>query len=393
MRESGAAPRIMMVAGEASGDALGGGLLAELKKRHPDLVAFGVGGPRMMEQGFCSHCNLNDLSVIGLVEVVRRLPGLLRIFRRLVTLMRQESPDLLITIDLPDFNFLLARRAKALGIRRVHYVGPQLWAWRRGRALKLANLLDHLLLLLPFEAGYYVGTGLPVTFVGHPLARTHLPGTQDRREMRHSLGVGHGERLVVLLPGSRFAELKRHLGVMVAACRRVAQEGGVHFVLALADTMRFADLERVMGQEPDAGTREFFARVGVRQGQTRGLLAAADVAMVASGTATLETALVGTPMTVLYRVNWLTYQIGRRVIQVEHIALPNLVAGRPLVPERIQDEARPEVLADDVSNLLNDGVSAERQRAGFREIRQALAIPSRSAAEVVVDLLRTRIRF
>ncbi|MBF0178703.1 MAG: lipid-A-disaccharide synthase [Magnetococcales bacterium] len=379
--------RIMLVAGEASGDALGGGLLADLRERFPGLEAFGVGGERMMAQGLRGLGDVNDLSVIGLVEVIRRLPGLVRMYRRLVDLMRRERPDLLVTIDLPDFNFLLAQRAKALGIPRIHYVGPQLWAWRRGRLKRLARLLDHVLLLLPFEAAYYVGSGLPVSFVGHPLALRPLPDAQEIARLRADLGLAGEERLVVLLPGSRLSELKRHLAIMVAAALRLEREGGVRCALALADTLLPEDLGRVMAACPDAAARAFLPRIAVRRGETRLLLAAADAAMVASGTATLEAALIGTPMTVMYRVNWLTYQIGRRVIRVAHIALPNLVAGRTLVPERIQDQARPEVLAEDVRLLLRDPECARRQREGFREIRQALAIPSRSAGEVVADWL------
>ncbi|MEO5331281.1 MAG: lipid-A-disaccharide synthase [Magnetococcus sp. YQC-5] len=389
MKPNCEAPRIMMVAGEASGDLLGGGLLADLRACFPKLEAFGVGGARMGEQGFRSHCNLNDLSIIGLVEVVRRLPRLWRIYQQLVTLMEQQRPDLLITIDLPDFNFLLARRAKALGIPRIHYVGPQVWAWRSGRVKTLAKLLDHLMVLFPFEEVFFAGSGLPVTFVGHPLAQKEVPGELERRNARRDLGVAPGERLVAVLPGSRLTEIKRHLGVMMATCQELTQQGGIRFVLALADTLTHADLHAVLRQEPDRTRGEFFHGMEVRQGQTELLLAAADAALVASGTVTLETALLGTPMTVFYRVNRLTYEIGRRVIQVPHIALPNLLAGRTLVQERIQDDARPEVLANDLRGLLFDADIRERQRAGFREIRHHLAQPLRRPVDVVTDHLPT----
>ncbi len=381
-------PKIMMVAGEASGDVLGGDLLADLKQHYPGLEAFGVGGSRMGAQGFCTHCDLNDLSVIGLVEVVRRLPRLIRIFRQLVALMVQKRPDLLITIDLPDFNFLLARRAKALGIPRIHYVGPQVWAWRAGRAKRLAQRLDHLMVLFPFEAEFFKNTGLPVTFVGHPLAQKPMPGVAIKNDMRHALGVVPGERLVVLLPGSRLAEMKRHLGVMVNTCEWVASSGGVRFVLALADTLSMADLEGVQHEVLSAKQRDFFTRnILIRQGETEGVLASGDVALVASGTVTLEAALLGVPMTVLYRVNRLTYEIGRRVIRVAHIALPNLVVGGSLVPERIQDEARPEVLAEDLRALLFDEEVRSAQIAGLRAIRQKLAQPGRRPVDVVKEYL------
>ncbi|GAB0056361.1 Lipid-A-disaccharide synthase [Candidatus Magnetaquicoccaceae bacterium FCR-1] len=382
-------PRIMLIAGESSGDHLAGALLADLKAHFPDLESFGVGGARMEESGFRSLCHLNELSVIGLVEVVRRLPTLIRRFRQLVAWMRERRPDLLITVDLPDFNFLLARRARVLGIPRIHYVGPQVWAWRAGRVRKLARLLDQLLVLFPFEVSAYANTSLPVTFVGHPLARRTLPGVAEIGRVRREAGVAADEKLLLLLPGSRLGEIRRHLGVMVEASRRVVEgQSQVRCVLALADTLNEADLAAVMAQVNEPATRAFFARIAVRCGQTRLLLAAADAALVASGTATLEAALAGAPMSVMYRVNRLTYEIGRRVVRVSHIALPNLVLGRGLVPERIQSEATPERLAEDARLLLFDGVSAARQKVGFDEIRARLAQPLSLPVEVVLNWLR-----
>ncbi|MBF0212657.1 MAG: lipid-A-disaccharide synthase [Magnetococcales bacterium] len=382
--------RIMMVAGEASGDHLGAALLADLRQRFPDLESFGVGGVRMIAQGFDSCCDLNELSVIGLVEVVRRLPRLVARHRQLVAMMETRRPDLLITIDLPDFNFRLARQAKRLGITRIHYVGPQVWAWRSGRVTQLAGLLDQLLVLFPFEVESYTGSGLPVTFVGHPLATRPLPSEAERQEIRRELGLVAGERLVLLLPGSRLGEIRRHLGVMVDAARRVVDKcepDTVRVLLAVADTLDRTSLEASIAEE-SFETRAFFDRIGWRQGMTGRLLAAADAAMAASGTVTLEAALIGTPMTVMYRVNRLTYEIGRRVIRVAHIALPNLVAGRTLVPERIQQEATPERLAGDILALLEDGVSARAQRLGFAELRTRLAVPERPAGDVVAGSLR-----
>ncbi|MEO5345030.1 MAG: lipid-A-disaccharide synthase [Magnetococcus sp. YQC-9] len=389
MLPCGRPPRIMLVAGEASGDNLAGALLSDLRDHFPDLESFGVGGVRMEQAGFHSVCHLNELSVIGLVEVVRRLPTLIRRFRELVALMETRRPDLLITVDLPDFNFLLARRARALGIARIHYVGPQVWAWRAGRAGKLARLLDHLLVLFPFETGVYAQSGLPVTFVGHPLARCPLPGEMERQRMRDELGLAAHEKLLLLLPGSRLGEIRRHLSVMVEASRRVVEESGaVRCVLALADTLTESDLDGVMREVGDPATCAFFERIVVRKGVTRLLLAVADASMVASGTATLEAALSGAPMTVMYRVNRLTYEIGRRVIRVAHIALPNLVAGRTLVPERIQHDATPERLCADVWALLFDGVSARQQRVEFDAIRGQLSQPLLSPVAVVLDWLR-----
>ncbi|MBF0613721.1 MAG: lipid-A-disaccharide synthase [Magnetococcales bacterium] len=381
-------PCILMVAGEASGDNLGAGLLSELQTRFPGLESYGVGGTRMQAHGFSTLCDMNELSVIGLIEVVRRLPRLIQRHRQLVALLEQRRPDLLITIDLPDFNFLLARQAQRLAIPRIHYVGPQVWAWRSGRIRKLAALLDHLLVLFPFETGIYAGSGLPVTFVGHPLATQSAPDPTARLRLRQELGLAPDERLLLLLPGSRVSEIRRHLEIMVAASRQVVESHPqVRCVLAMADTLNATLFDEVMATA-DAQTRTFFARIRMQQGMTGALLAAADVAMVCSGTVTLEAALIGTPMTVLYRVHPLTYAIGRRVIQVAHIALPNLVAGHTLVPERIQQEATPDRLAADVAALLGDGVSAARQQAGFNTIRAQLAQPVHRPAEVVADWLK-----
>ncbi|MBF0142647.1 MAG: lipid-A-disaccharide synthase [Magnetococcales bacterium] len=376
---------IMMVAGEASGDLLGAMLLEELRSLLSRPVeAMGIGGPRMQAQGFVSHGEMNQLSVIGVAEVIGRLPGLIRLFRRLVALLRERRPQLLVTIDLPDFNLLLAGRARSLGIPVVHYVSPQVWAWRRGRVRRIAAKVDHLLALFPFEPAIYEGSALPVTFVGHPLARliqTAEPGSgeawEERQRLRRDAGVGEGESLVAILPGSRLSEWHRHAGLMVTACERLRQgRPGTHFVLALADNL-------------SSHLAKDFPWLVVK-GRTQAVLAAADAALVASGTATLEAALVGTPMVVVYRTSWATYEIGRRVIRVDSISLVNLVAGRVLVPERIQGEATPEILAHDLSRILDDPSVAARMRQGFAEIRSKLAAPARSAAAVVADFLLHR---
>ncbi len=390
--------RIVMVAGEASGDLLGADLLEGLASRVPGLTVLGVGGRGMRERGLKGPYDINDLSVIGLVEVLRRFPRLLEVFRHLVGLLKRERPRLLITIDLPDFNFMLARRAKALGIPVIHYVSPQVWAWRRGRVARIARILDHLLVLFPFEKAIYADTGLPVTFVGHHLVRKAVPGLGsgwnnrpwDRKEMRRRLGLADDDQLVVLLPGSRHGELKRLLGVMAMACHRLQKRRQrVRFALILADSLTPED---IAGHWPvdknDPEIERFKSEVSIHRTDTYDVVAAADAALVASGTATLETALLNTPMVVVYRVNRLTYEIGRRVIRVPFISLANLVAGRELVKERIQDEADPDILAGDLERLLTDEKTIGTMRRGFEEIRQRLAPPAQVAADVVADILK-----
>ncbi|MBF0368271.1 MAG: lipid-A-disaccharide synthase [Magnetococcales bacterium] len=365
--------RLMMVAGEASGDLLGGTLLTTLRSAIPDFEVVGVGGSRMRQAGLTTPYDVNDLSVIGLVEVVRRLPRLIEVFRYLNRLLEENRPDLLITIDLPDFNFLLARRARALGIPVVHYVGPQVWAWRRGRVKRIAPLLKHLMVLFPFEPAYWQKTDLPVTFVGHPLVQQAVPKT-PRDETRRKLGVAEDEKLVVVLPGSRKGEIQRLLGVMTEACQELQQrQPKTRFVLALADTLT-----------PEEAPWPW----QVIQGGTYDLLAAADAAMVASGTATLETALLGTPMVVVYQVNRITYEIGRRVIRVPFISLANLVWEGGLVTERIQDQARPQILAGDLETLLTDSEERQRLQRGYHQIRERLSNPDRQAVDVILEILQ-----
>ena len=387
-----------MVAGEASGDLLGGELLSTLKVRFPQLVAFGVGGSRMRANGLSGKFDINDLSVVGLVEVLKCFPRLIQVFSHLTHMLETEHPRLLVTIDLPDFNFLLAKRAKALGIPVVHYVGPQVWAWRSGRITRITRLLDHLMVLFPFEPAIYAQTSLPVTFVGHPLVNLLTPDnnqpTGDESQTstphsldRHSLEVTQGEKLVVLLPGSRHGELRQLLKPMVVTCQKIAEQmPNVHFAIALADTLSAAE---VTAHWPTATTaqKKLLPTISIHHGKTHALLAAADAALVASGTATLEAALIGTPMVVVYRVNRLTYEIGRRLIQVPFISLANLVAEYGLVTERIQEEVRPDLLAQDLIKLLTDTTEVAKMQTGFAKIREKLSNPARQAADVIADFM------
>ncbi|MBF0323167.1 MAG: lipid-A-disaccharide synthase, partial [Magnetococcales bacterium] len=294
--------KILLVAGEASGDLLGADLLAGLQVRFPDLVALGVGGPRMRRQGLQTPYDVNDLSVIGLFEVVRHLPRMFQVFRYLTGLLRRERPDLLVTIDLPDFNFVLAGQAKRLGVPVIHYVSPQVWAWRPGRVHRVARLVDHLLVLFPFEPRYYAGTGLPVTFVGHPLVR-QVKTHRSREEVRQQLGISPDEPMVTLLPGSRDSEIARLLPIMLQTCQQVVRsEPRCRFALAMAETLSRTDIQTHWPGDTNLA-------VSIHQGMTLDLLAATDVALVASGTVTLEAALLSTPMVVIYRVNRFTYEI------------------------------------------------------------------------------------
>ncbi|MBF0133556.1 MAG: lipid-A-disaccharide synthase [Magnetococcales bacterium] len=383
--------KIMMVAGEASGDFLGGELLHELRMRYPDAVVMGVGGEKMRAEGIDGPFNTHHLSVIGLVEVVRRLPVLVKVFRYLLAMMDRHRPDLLVTIDLPDFNFLLAKRAQARNIPVLHYVSPQVWAWRRGRAAHLEKFLDHLLVLLPFEKEIYANTRLPVTFVGHPLVKRALPwslrleGTGGRERIRRELGIGNHEPWVVVLPGSRHSEVSRMLAPMIRGCHLLKQQmPGVRFAIAGAPTLSENDILRHWPTDIDA---EFRREVPIRLGATYDLVASADAALVTSGTATLETALIGTPQVVCYRVHEITYRIGKRLVKIPYFSLVNLVAGWGVVRERLQHEAQGQTLCRDLLELLTDGAVRGRMEAGYGVIREKLTRSAASPLSVVEAML------
>ncbi|MBF0193844.1 MAG: lipid-A-disaccharide synthase [Magnetococcales bacterium] len=386
---------IVIVAGEASGDLLGGALLVQLKQRYPNLAIAGVGGPRMQEQGLKGPYDVNDLSVIGIIEVIKRLPGLIKVFKYLTALLRENRPQLLVTIDLPDFNFFLAARAKALGIPIVHYVSPQVWAWRSSRIKKIAKLVNHLMVLFPFETAIYSHTKLPVTFVGHPLVEQMKPWNEKRqsgvegKEVRLSLGVGEDEKLLVMLPGSRHSELKLLLPTMLETFDTLYKKGNkVRCVLAQADTIDDTVMDSVWPTEDELpGVTALKQTIIVRKSETYSLLMAADAALVASGTATLETALLGTPMVVMYRFNKLTYEIGRRIIKVPYFALANLVAEKKLVNERLQDAANPAQLAEDLDQILNDNKVITQIDKGYRELREKLSHPDKLPVDVLTDFL------
>lgn len=371
---------MMMVAGEASGDFLGSELLNELKQRFPALEAKGVGGPRMRLAGFETVADMNALSIIGLVEVIKRLPDLWRILRALLRLMDDFRPSVLVTIDLPDFNFLLARFARKRGIKIVHYVSPQIWAWRSGRVHKIARLVDHLLVLFPFEPKYYAETGLPVTFVGHPLVKKPPPQT-PREAVRRELGVTGEDKLVVLLAGSRHSELKRLFADIVGTCARLAAErGGVRFALALAPSLTEADIRAHWPPGIDVD-------IAIIPDRNDDLIAAADAVLAVSGTVTLEAALLGAPMVVIYRGARMTYLIGKRLVKIPNFALANLVAEREVAPERLQDEVTPEILEADLRRILDEPGVGEGMRSAWAAMRENLGHPPKSAGEVVTEYL------
>jgi lipid-A-disaccharide synthase len=368
--------RIALVAGEASGDILGSGLMRAIKARHPDVEFMGVGGPLMEAEGMVSRFLMERLSVMGLVEVLGRLKELLARRKLLVQTLIDEKPDVFIGIDAPDFTLNIELKLRQAGIKTVHYVSPSVWAWRQKRVLKIREGCDLMLTLLPFEARFYEEQGVAVRFVGHPLADT-IPLQADRLSARAQLGLPDGP-VVALMPGSRGGEVGR-LGALFfdAAERLLAARPQIRFVLPCASPQRREQIEQLLQGRNLPLT--------LLNGQSHVALAACNAVLIASGTATLEALLYKRPMVVAYRLAPLTYWILKRMVKSPYVSLPNLLAQRLLVPELLQDAATAEALAQTLLPLLDNG---NEQTAGFDEIHRTLRRDaSNQAADAVLNLI------
>ena len=378
---------IYLVAGEPSGDVLGGRLMAALRHARPGVAFAGVGGPHMAEHGLESLVPMHELTVIGFLEAVPRLARLRALLRQIAEDVVARKPAVLITIDSPGFTLRLLRMVRGENIARVHYVAPQVWAWHRGRVKKFPGLWDRLLCLLPFEPAFFADHGVPATFVGHPVLESGADaGDATRFRARH--GVGADAPVVVLLPGSRRAEVTRLLPVFGEALRLLAARvpglvAAVPIVPAVAEAVQRATAAwpvRPIVLTSNADKHDAFK--------------AAAVALTKSGTSTLELAVAGVPMAVAYRVHPLSAAIARRLVHTRFAALVNLLQDREVVPEFLQEDCTPERLADAVHRLLTDTAAAAAQRAAFRAIaaslRPAEGTPSEAAARVVLELLPDR---
>lgn len=371
-----AALRIALVAGEASGDILGSGLMRAIKARHPDAEFIGVGGPLMEAEGMTTYFPMERLSVMGLVEVLGRLKELLARRKELIQTLIAEKPDVFIGIDAPEFTLNIELKLRQAGIKTVHYVSPSVWAWRQKRVLKIREGCDLMLTLLPFEARFYEEQGVPVRFVGHPLADT-IPLEADRDAARAQLKLGSGP-VVALMPGSRGGEVGR-LGALFfdAAERMLAASPGMRFVLPCASPQRRAQIEHLL-QGRDLP-------LTLLDGQSHLALAACDAVLIASGTATLEALLYKRPMVVAYRLAPLTFWILKHMVKSPYVSLPNLLAQRMLVPELLQDAATADALAQTLLPLLDNGAA---QTAGFDDIHRTLRRDaSNQAADAVLSLI------
>ncbi|OUS13167.1 lipid-A-disaccharide synthase [Gammaproteobacteria bacterium 53_120_T64] len=378
--------RIGLVVGEASGDQLGAGLMAALQQSHPDAIFEGVAGSKMQALGCTSLYPMETLSVMGLVEPLKRLPELLRMRRGLVDHFIASPPDVFIGIDAPDFNLGIELRLKKVGISTVHYVSPSVWAWRQGRIKKIARAVDHMLTLLPFEADFYRRHAVPVTFVGHHLA-DELPLVPDMSGARAQLNIPSDGPVIALLPGSRHSEVAL-LGQLFLDTARLCLQANasLRFVLPAANPARRQQIDAMLVNAGDLP-------ITVLDGQSHLAMEAADVVLLASGTTALEAMLLKKPMVVSYKTGWLTHAIVSRMLKVPYVSLPNLLAGRELVPEVLQDAATAEPLAELLLARLGDSTLAVQLRNDFTEIhRQIQCNGSQKAAEAVLSVIATQRR-
>lgn len=370
----------MMSCGEPSGDLYAGALAAELRTRLPDIDIFGFGGDHLQRSGGRLLGHFTGFSVTGLTEAVRVLPRSYAMFRRLVSAARELRPDVFVAIDFPDFNFRLVAALRRLGIPIVYYISPQLWAWRPGRMQTMKRLVDRVLVIFPFEEPLYAREGVPVRFVGHPLVDL-ARARQPRPAFLTEHGLAPDAPTVALLPGSRPNELRRIVPVLAAAIPLIrARLPAAQFVVACAPNLPEALFSRLT----DVG---FMPPVLVHN-HTDDVLAASDVVITASGTATVQAALHERPMVVVYRLSPLTYRLGKPFVKVDMYAMANLVAGRRVVPELIQADFTPERVAEEAVSLLTDGARHQRTREALREVREKLGAPGASgrAADAIVEV-------
>jgi lipid-A-disaccharide synthase len=376
---------IMLSAGEASGDLHGGTLCRALRELSPGLPLTGMGGRHMAAAGMEVIVDPTGQAAVGTSEAVGRVPALYRAYRAMGRRLLTDRPRALVLIDFPEFNLRLARRARRAGVPVVYFIPPQLWAWRAGRVRQMARRVKRVLAVFPFEPPLYERARVPVTFVGHPLLDV-LPLDLTREEARRRLGADPGHSLIGLLPGSRPGELERLLPPMLEAARRLATaDGRRRFVLGLAPTVAREQVATILRQSGPG-----IPPIDLVSGRTYEVMAAAETLLIASGTATLEAALLGAPMVICYRVSRLTELLARALTRVRWIGLPNLVSGRAVVPELIQGEVTGVRLAEEAARLLEDPVAATAQRAAFKELRARLGEPGvgRRAARAVLDTAR-----
>ena len=379
--------RILLSAGDASGELHAAALVDEVRRRRPGARFLGLGGPQMEKAGVDLVAEQRELAVGGLIEVLTDLRRIVSVWGRMTRAIRDEKPDLVVLVDSPDFNLPLARRARRLGVPVLYYISPQVWAWRSGRIRKMAKRVDRLAVIFPFEPEVYAGTDLPVDFVGHPLVDRLGAYAADHpvEACRAALGLDGSGPWVALLPGSRRNEVRTTLPLQLDTARALhARLPGVGFVVAVAPSIDRATIDAEIGARPLPADLE----LRVVERRTYEVLRAADAVLAKPGTATVEIALLGTPLVVAARVHPMTAFLGRRLIRVPSLTMPNLIAGENVVPEYLQEEARPATIAAALEGILT-GPAGPAQREALGAIRERLGSggAARRAADIVLEMV------
>ena len=353
---------VAIIAGEASGDQHGAKLVTAMRKKNRALFFCGIGGPALRQAGVRILVDASELTVVGITEVFSKLPGILKGMGTIKKLLKSLKPDLLILIDFPDFNLHLAAKAKKLGIPVLYYISPQIWAWRRGRVKRIRRLVDHMAVILPFEQQFYTANNVPATFVGHPLLDTPLPTTDQ------IFATGVEEQVTIgLVPGSRDNEISRHLPVMLDTAAILKDRlKHVRFIISHAPSVARKQMEMIVAEHP--------CRIDVEilSDEVETVFERSDVIVAASGTVTLQAAIHGTPMVIIYKVSPISFMMGRALVRVPHIGLVNLVAGRQLVPEFVQNAASAENISSAVADMLADRVQLTHLKKQLLALRDVM---------------------
>ena len=369
---------LLLSAGEASGDMYAARLAAALKQR-ADVSLFGMGGPQMRAAGVEIVTDYSEVSVVGITEILRHLPSLVRAMRRLVDEAERRKPAFAILTDFPGFHLRLARKLKGRGVKNIYYICPQFWAWRPWRVRLVRRRFARALCIFPFEEKFYADAGVPVKFIGHPLVGAVRPST-DRRSFCRELALDDQKPILTVLPGSRAAELRQHLPILKEACARIHQQSGAQILVAAAHETELPTLRE-----------NWLAALPLRvvAGRTYDALAAADATIISSGTATVEAALLDVPMVVIYRVTPLTALLAKPLVRTPFFSMVNLIAGQQVVPELIQNDFTSERVATETLRLLHDQTARQTLRAGLAKVRQCLGPPGgvERAADAILQLI------
>ncbi|ACM20457.1 lipid A disaccharide synthase [Geotalea daltonii FRC-32] len=376
------ARKIMISAGEASGDMYGAVLAREISALDFKTAFIGMGGPGMRAAGVETVVDANEMAVVGLVEVIAHFPVIVKAFNTLKNILHSDPPDLLILIDYPDFNLRLAKVAKKAGVKVLYFISPQVWAWRAGRVKKIGRVIDQMAVLFPFEVPYYEREQVPVTFVGHPLLDMVRP-TMTKAEATTKFGLADGRRVIGLFPGSRRGEIKSLFPVILQSARLLKdRHPDIEFVLPLASSLKREELQPSL----DASGLE----IKVVENATHDVIQVCDAIITVSGTVTMEIAILGVPMVIIYKVSPFTYAVGKRLIKVDHIGICNIVAGERAVKELIQHDAEPEKIAAEITAILEDTEYAIKIRKSLAAVPAKLGSGGalHRVAQLALSLMR-----